>query len=166
MTKLPSRLASWGRRPLTQVIARQAKVIGVPTACVLWVSLGDPRNYHARAAYRKAMGLNLKERSSGKHRGRLKITRRGPGIVRKWLYFAAMRTVKLPEVKSWYEMKKAKDGDRGKGALVGVMRRLAPRCMRPVLVVNPMNHGDCFRAGLRRASHCRTNSVNRSVTNV
>jgi hypothetical protein len=72
------------------------------------------------------MGLNLKERSSGKHQGKLKITRRGPGIVRKWLYFAAMRTVKLPEVKPWYEAKKAKDGDRGKGALVGVMRRLAP----------------------------------------
>src|SRR5262245_55431572 len=42
----------------------QGKVVGVPTACVLWASTGDPRNYHAASAYRKAMGLNLVERSS------------------------------------------------------------------------------------------------------
>ena len=39
------------------------------TACVLWTSMGDPRKYHAAAAYRKAMGLNLKERSSGTYQG-------------------------------------------------------------------------------------------------
>ena len=47
------------------VLQAQGKVVGVPTACVLWASTGDPRKYHAAAAYRKAMGLNLVERSSG-----------------------------------------------------------------------------------------------------
>lgn len=87
--------------------------------------MGDPRDYHCGEAYRKAMGLNLKERSSGKHKGRLKITRRGPSVVRKWLYFAAMRATQDPDVRRWYEAKKAKDGDRGKGALIGVTRKLA-----------------------------------------
>jgi hypothetical protein len=96
-----------------------------PTACVLWVALGDPRDYHCGEAYRKAMGLNLKERSSGKHKSRLKITKRGPSTVRRWLYFAAMRATQDPNVRRWYEAMKARDGDRGKGALIGVARRLA-----------------------------------------
>ena len=54
------------------------------------------------AAYRKAMGLNLKERSSGKHQGRLKITKRGPSVVRRWMYFAAMRLTQDPHVKPWH----------------------------------------------------------------
>jgi transposase len=108
-----------------EVLQRQAKIAGAATACVLWAVLGDPRNYPCGEAYRKAMGLNLKERSSGKHQGRLKITKRGPSIVRRWLYFAAMRTVQTPPARSWYEGKKARDKDRGKGALIAVMRKLA-----------------------------------------
>ena len=107
------------------VIQRQGKAVGVVTACVLWVVLGDPKNYHCGEAYRKAMGLNLKERSSGKHNGKLKITKRGPSIVRRWLYFAAMRLSQEPDVRRWYEAKKAKDQDRGTGALIGITRKLA-----------------------------------------
>jgi transposase len=108
-----------------EVIQRQAEVVGAATACVLWVALGDPRNYPCAEAYRKAMGLNLKERSSGKHQGQLKITKRGPSIVRRWLYFAAMRTSQSEFVRPWFEAKKAKDKDRGKGALIAVARKLA-----------------------------------------
>src|SRR6185437_13880934 len=59
------------------VLQAQGKVVGVPTACVLWTSTGDPRKYHAAGAYRKAMGLNLTERSSGTYQGRLRISKRG-----------------------------------------------------------------------------------------
>jgi hypothetical protein len=51
------------------VLEAQGKVVGVPTACVLWVSTGDPRNFDSAGAYRKAMGLNLAERSSGTYQG-------------------------------------------------------------------------------------------------
>jgi hypothetical protein len=44
------------------------------------VLIPDPHNYPCGEAYRKAMGLNLKERSSGKHQGKLKITKCGPSI--------------------------------------------------------------------------------------
>ena len=107
------------------VIQQQAKAVGAATACVLWVALGNPENYHCGEAYRKGMGLNLKERSSGKHKGKLKITKRGPSMVRRWLYFAAMRLSQDPDVRRWYEAKKAKDQDRGTGALIGVARKLA-----------------------------------------
>jgi hypothetical protein len=106
-------------------IARHAAVVGWATACVLWVHLGDPAHYHCAEAYRKAMGLNLKERSSGRYQGQLKITKRGPGAVRRWLYFAAMRLVKKPDVAEWYEVKKGRRPKGGKRALIAVMRKLA-----------------------------------------
>ena len=111
-----------------EVIRRQAAAVGIVTACVLWVHLGDPRSYDSGQAYRKAMGLNLKERSSGKWTGRVKITKRGHSQVRRWLYFAVLRLIKEPGVKKWYEAKKAKgakDSSEVMQALVGVMRKLA-----------------------------------------
>jgi len=107
------------------VIQRQAKAVGVATACVLWVCLGDPHDYHCGEAYRKAMGLNLAERSSGKYQGKLKISKRGLPQVRRWLYFAALRLVKQGPVARWYQRKKAKDAEEAKRAVVGVMRKLA-----------------------------------------
>jgi transposase len=107
------------------IIARQAAVVGWSTACVLWVHLGNPANYHCAEAYRKAMGLNLKERSSGRYQGQLKITKRGPGAVRRWLYFAAMRLVMKPGVVEWYGVKKGQRPKGGKRALIAVMRKLA-----------------------------------------
>ena len=106
------------------IIARQAAVVGWATACVLWVYLGNPANYHGAEAYRKAMGLNLKERSSGRYQGQLKITKRGPGAVRRWLYFAAMRLVQHSHVVEWYEVKKGQRAKGGKRALIAVMRKL------------------------------------------
>lgn len=107
------------------VIERMAESVGRNTACVLFVMLGDPHEYHCGAAYRKAMGLNLKERSSGKHQGQLKITKRGPSLVRRWLYFAALRWVQKGPIRTWFEAKKKKDKDRGLGGIVAVMRKLA-----------------------------------------
>jgi len=107
------------------VLQAQGKVVGVPTACVLWVSTGDPRKYHAAGAYRKAMGLNLVERSSGTYQGKLRISKRGSSRTRQWLYFAVLRLVQKCGVRSWYEAKKAHDEADARRALVAVMRKLA-----------------------------------------
>ena len=107
-----------------EVLQAQAKAVGVATACVLWAHLGDPRNYPCGAAYRKAMGLNLKERSSGQWQGQLKITKRGHPQVRRWLYFAALRAVVRPPIRRWYEAQRRREPSAQR-ALVGVMRRLA-----------------------------------------
>jgi len=101
------------------------EVVGVPTACVLWVELGDPSAYHCAAAYRKAMGLNLAERSSGKWQGQLKLSKRGSSSVRRWLYLAALRWVGREPVRSWYVRQKVQRGGEGKPAVIGVMRKLA-----------------------------------------
>jgi len=107
------------------VLTAQASVVGAATACVLWVQVGDPRGYGCGAAYRKAMGLNLTERSSGRWQGGLHISRRGAGEARRWLYYAAMRLVRSAGVRGWYEAKKERDGGRAGRALVGVTRKLA-----------------------------------------
>ncbi len=117
------RLTAWAKEDPS--LQTHAEIVGPNTACVLRVAVGDPRDYHCGEAYRKAMGLNLKERSSGKHQGKLKITKRGPSLARRWLYFAALRTIQRPPVRAWYEAKRTKDKDRGNGAVVAVMRKLA-----------------------------------------
>lgn len=107
------------------VLEAQGKVVGVPTACVLWVNTGDPHKFYAAAAYRKAIGLNLVERSSGEYQGQLHISKRGSARSRQWLYFAVLRLVQRAGVRSWYEAKKARDPDAAKKVLVAVMRKLA-----------------------------------------
>jgi transposase len=107
------------------VILAQAQAVGVATACVLWVHLGDPKEYHCAEAYRKAMGLNLTERSSGMYQGKLRISKRGFSQVRRWLYFGVLRLVARGPVRRWYQQKKARDGEQAKRALIGVMRKLA-----------------------------------------
>jgi transposase len=107
------------------VLQAQGKVVGVPTACVLWTSTGDPRHYHAAGAYRKAMGLNLVERSSGEYKGRMRISKRGSARTRQWLFFAALRLVQKCGVRPWYEAKKARDKGDARRAVVAVMRKLA-----------------------------------------
>jgi len=107
------------------VLQAQGKVVGVPTACVLWTSTGDPRKYDSAAAYRKAMGLNLVERSSGEYQGRLRISKRGSARTRQWLYFAVLRLVQTCGVRPWYEAKKARDEDDARRVVVAVMSKLA-----------------------------------------
>ena len=108
-----------------EVIERQAKVAGHGTATVLSAHLGNPQRYHCAAAYRKAIGLNLKERSSGRWQGHIKITKRGPSQVRRWLYFAALRWCQDPWIRPWYEAKKKRGEGHAKRALVALMRKLA-----------------------------------------
>ena len=104
---------------------QQLSSLGIVTMCVLWSVVGDPRDYDSAGAYLKAFGLNLKERSSGKRVGQLAITKRGPSLARRWLFFAALRAVQRPEVKPWYLALQARDPKHGKmKGLVGVMRKL------------------------------------------
>jgi transposase len=107
------------------VLQRQASVVGLATACVLWVHLGDPREYFCATAYQKAMGLNLTEYSSGDYQGRLRISKRGAASVRRWMYLAALRWLSQGPIKRWYLRKRTRDGEKAKRAVIGVMRKLA-----------------------------------------
>jgi transposase len=107
------------------VLQAQGRAVGVVTACVLWAGLGDPRPYSRGAAYRKAMGLNLVERSSGTYQGQLRISKRGHPRVRQWLYLAVLRLIRREGVADWYRARQAQGPVAKRKALVGVMRKLA-----------------------------------------
>ena len=101
-----------------------ADTFGLITAVVLVAFAGDPSEYRCAAAYEKTLGLNLKERSSGKHKGMLKITKRGSPIARNYLYLAALRLIQTdPVVRAWYELR-ARPKQKRK-AVVALMRKLS-----------------------------------------
>lgn len=108
------------------VLVRMAKVVGKVSAAVLLAAVGSPQDYRDAGSYIKAIGLNLKERSSGKHKGRLKITKRGPSLARFYLYFAALRLIAGdPLVKRWYELKSNRPGALKNKTVIELMRKLA-----------------------------------------
>ena len=48
---------------------KYVEVVGAVTLCVIWATVGDPRQYGSSGACLKALGLNLKEVSSGNRSG-------------------------------------------------------------------------------------------------
>jgi transposase len=103
-----------------------ASVVGKTTAAVLVASAGAPTKFDCPSAYVKALGLNLKERSSGKTKGGLHITKRGPGIARVFLYYAALRLIQRDRIiRAWFAKKISRDAGCKQKALIALMRKLA-----------------------------------------
>jgi transposase len=139
-------------------IQLQAGAIGVASACVLWCRLGDPRDYSSAGAYRKAMGLNLTERSSGQYKSPLHISKRGDSMARRWLHMASLRLVRhCPVVRQWYQDKRRRDGDGHKRAIMGVTRRLSAALYIIVLKEEPFDSRRLFAglAAAQAAGGCR-----------
>ena len=112
-------------RSIPAVVAMRP-VLGATTAAVIVAHMGSPGSYSSAGAFEKATGLNLREHSSGTHKGRLSISKRGPSRVRKYLYLAAMRLVQSdPIVKAWYVRRRAYTEEVKLKALLAVVRKLA-----------------------------------------
>jgi transposase len=115
-----------GRPALAQV----GEFVGTTTAAVLEAYLGQLGAYPSAAALDKAMGLNLKEASSGRqsqsrYRPGVHITNRGPGIVRKYLYLATLRWMQQdPVAAAWYKRRQGYTEQSKGGAVVALMRKL------------------------------------------
>jgi len=107
----------------TTPAATLAPVVGHTTAAAVF---GDARSFPCARAFLKAMGLNLKEKSSGTVQGQIKITKRGPSRVRQLLWLAVFRWIQTdPIADAWYQRKKRRDGGRASRAAVALMRKLA-----------------------------------------
>ena len=105
-------------------LQEMGKLIGLVTTAVLLSCHLDPRNYVCAGSYLKALGLNLKEKSSGKHVGQLKLAKRGSSTARSYLYFAALRLIKNDSTtKAWY-LNKVDPKAKNK-MVIAVMRKLA-----------------------------------------
>jgi transposase len=88
--------------------------------------VGEPRDYPSTRAYLKGYGLNLKEKSSGKQKGQLSITKRGPGRARQYLWLAVFRWLqKDAAARAWYAEKIKRDGGRRARTVIALMRKFA-----------------------------------------
>lgn len=121
---------SRAKRALEAVIQDDSEVKGLSqllgqmtTAVMLSLNL-DPRKYPCARTFQKAMGLNLKEKSSGRYVGQLKLTKRGSAKARTYLYFAALRLLKNDAwVKQWYQRKL--DPNVKMKTVIALMRKLS-----------------------------------------
>jgi transposase len=97
---------------------------GVLTVAGILAQTGDLRNYEHPDQVIKLAGLNLYEISSGQHKGRLRITKRGQGEFRKILYMAAMRACRRRGTLHSYYAGLVGRGLARTSALVAIMRKL------------------------------------------
>lgn len=107
--------------PSTQ---RIRSMVGARTAAVLVGDLGELGEYSSSGALVKALGLNLTEKSSGRHQGRHSISKRGPGRARRYIYLLALRLILRDRwVRGWYEARCKRDIPKRK-TIVALMRKV------------------------------------------
>ncbi len=100
------------------------KGIGPVTAAGLIGEVGDFTKFRTISEVMKLAGLDLYEVSSGKHRGKLRISKRGRPLMRKLLYLAALSAVrKGGAMHEWYQRALGRGMKKTK-ALVAVSRKL------------------------------------------
>lgn len=86
--------------------------------------VADFSAFHSAKALVKLAGLTLYEVSSGMHKGKRKITKRGRALLRKLLYFAALNVVKKDGILHAYYQRLINRGMLRMKAVVAVMRKL------------------------------------------
>ena len=107
-------------------MSRLALVVGPACSASMVSHVGPPSTFATPGALEKAIGINLKVKSSGEGEGKLHITKRGPAEVRQLLYLAVLRLLQSdPIVAAWCRARKSYGGESGKRkAIVAVMRKL------------------------------------------
>ena len=120
-------------KELTKVLAQIPYVpqllsipgVGKISVAILLGEAGDLRRYHKAQELIKLAGLNLFEISSGSHQGRRHISKRGRPLLRKCLFFAALRTVKTGGAfREIYGRWTQRNQMQKTKALVGISRKL------------------------------------------
>ena len=100
------------------------KGVGEITTAGLIGEVGDFGKFHTISELEKLAGLDLFEISSGKHRGKRRISKRGRSLMRKLLYFAALNVVRKGGIlHQWYQEALGRGMLKMK-ALIAVSRKL------------------------------------------
>jgi len=100
------------------------KGIGKITVAGLIGEVGDFKEFHRASEILKYAGLNLYEISSGKRKGNRRISKRGRSLMRKLLFFAAIRTVRKNGIMHGHYQRYLQNGMKKIKALVAVSRKL------------------------------------------
>jgi transposase len=97
---------------------------GLITVAGILANTGDLAEYEHPEEVLKLAGLNLFEISSGKHRGKLRISKRGRAPLRKILYMAALRAARRGSPFRQYYDRLMDRGVDSTASLVALMRKL------------------------------------------
>jgi len=100
------------------------KGVGLITVAGLIGEVGDFKKFHTISEMMKLAGLDLFEVSSGKHRGKRRISKRGRSLMRKLLYFAAINVVKSHGIMHEQYQEMLNRGMVKMKALVAISRKL------------------------------------------
>jgi transposase len=100
------------------------KGLGVVTVGGIIGEVGDFKKFRTQSEIMKLAGLDLYEVSSGKWKGRRRISKRGRSLLRKILYYAAMQTIRKNGIMHEYYTRLTGRGMKSMMALVAVSRKL------------------------------------------
>jgi transposase len=100
------------------------KGIGPITVAGLIGEVGDFTHFDTQRELLKHAGLDLFEISSGKHRGKRRISKRGRPLLRKLLYFAALNTVRKGGIMHVVYQQHLQKGMPRQKALIAIARKL------------------------------------------
>ena len=98
--------------------------VGIVTVAGLIGEVGDFRKFNTVSEVMKLAGLDLYEISSGKHKGRLRISKRGRPLIRKLLFFASINIVKSNGIMNKPYQQMLDRGMLKMKALVAISRKL------------------------------------------
>lgn len=99
--------------------------LGPMTVAVLRAELGDLDRFARMDQVVAYVGLDLQVRESGKWKGQTKLSKQGSGRLRRILYLAALRSIRLPTSPFGIYYHRLVDRGMKKGmAVVAVMRKL------------------------------------------
>jgi transposase len=115
---------------------RSIKGIGTVTIAGLIGEVGDFTAFATQRQVMKFAGLNLYEVSSGEHRGKRRISKRGRSRMRNLLYLAALNTVRTKGIMHDYYQRLLQNGLHKIAALVAVARKL-------LMIIHAMMRDDC-----------------------
>src|SRR5256885_8371125 len=98
---------------------------GQKTVAVLRAELGDVLRFHRTDQVVAYAGLDLEVKESGKWKGQTKLSKRGSGRLRRILYMAAVRCIRLKDSAfgAYYHRLVAR-GMKGREAMMAVMRKM------------------------------------------
>lgn len=114
--------------------------LGKITTAVLLGCAGDLNGYdHGRQLLRRA-GLNLAERTSGKYKGQIKLSKRGDSMLRKYLYWAMLTLVNQhPDFRQWHLQNQA----RGMKKQASLFKLIGKLCR---IIVGMVKHGQSYES--------------------
>ena len=112
-----------GRIPYSSKLL-SIKGLGIVSVAGIIGEIGDFKKFQTQGEIMKLAGLDLYEISSGKMKGRRRISKRGRSLLRKILYYAAIQTIRKNGIMHDYYIKLTDRGMKRMKALVAVSRKL------------------------------------------